>query len=92
MTPGSWEELVARRSSEVRRGQETSARLLDEFAWRLRGGAAGSKLQSAAQYLREHPLRDWADGARRLVRRYPAPALLVAVAAGLLVVRAWRSR
>jgi hypothetical protein len=53
--------------------------------------AAGS-VQRAAQYVQDHSVKDILSGLDRAARRRPAIAIGVAVLAGFLVGRAFRSR
>ncbi len=53
---------------------------------------AADKLQSTAHYIREHDFKDMLSNFEDVVRRRPGQALLGAVAVGLLVGRAFRTK
>jgi hypothetical protein len=54
--------------------------------------AVASSLESTGRYLRDEGLQGMAEDVTGLIRRYPIPALLVAVGAGFLIARATTSR
>jgi hypothetical protein len=54
--------------------------------------AVANSLESAGLYLREVGLKGMAEDVTGLIRRYPIPALLVAVGADFLIARATTSR
>ncbi len=81
---------------EIEKSRESTARLLDSFAQklRLRGAVrnAATGVQRAAHYVQVHSVKDVATGIERVVRHRPAVSVLAAVLAGFLVGRALRSR
>jgi hypothetical protein len=81
---------------EVERSRESAARLLDSLAQKIGASRAvrnaTSGVRRAAHYVQAHSVKDMALGIERAVRSRPAPALVVAVVAGFLAGRAFRSR
>ncbi|MGA8027026.1 MAG: hypothetical protein WB992_07760 [Bryobacteraceae bacterium] len=77
---------------------ETAASTLHEKAEDLPGGdtvksvahSAAEKLESTAGYIREHDVRAMLSDVEEIVKRNPGPSLLVAVAVGFLIGRAFR--
>ncbi|HEY1340521.1 MAG TPA: hypothetical protein VGF59_23575 [Bryobacteraceae bacterium] len=82
--------------AEVERSRETSARLRDTLARKLKIAPAvrqaANGVQCAAQYLQEHSVKDLASGLDRAVRQRPGAAILAAVAAGFVVGTVIRRR
>ena len=89
------ETALPRIDEELEKSRESAARLLDSLAQKLRfPGAvrhAATGIERAAHYVQVHSVKDVATGIGRLVRRRPAPTLLLAVIAGFLVGRALRT-
>lgn len=52
--------------------------------------SAAEKLESTAGYIREHDVRSMMSDVEEVVKRNPGPSLLVAVAVGFLIGRAFR--
>jgi ElaB/YqjD/DUF883 family membrane-anchored ribosome-binding protein len=81
---------------EVERSRESAARLLDTLGQKIGASravrTAASGVQRAAHYVQAHGVKDVASGIERVMRRRPAAAIAVAVAAGFLVGRTLRSR
>jgi len=81
---------------EVERSRESAARLLDNLAQKVGSSravrSAASGVQRAAHYVQERGVKDVATGIERAVRRQPAAAIAIAVAAGFVVGRALRAR
>ncbi len=79
-------------------GLESAASSLHEKAESLPGGetvkgvahSAADKLESTAGYIRQHDVKAMMSDVEDMVRRNPGPSLLVAVAIGFLVGRAFR--
>ena len=77
---------------EVERSRESAARLLDSLSRTIGASRAVRHAASAAHYVQAHSVRDVATGIDRAVRKRPAASIAVAVVAGFLVGRAFRSR
>lgn len=77
---------------------ENAASSLHEKAEDLPGGetvrsvahSAADKLESTASYIREHDVRSMLSDVEDVVKRNPGPSLLIAVAVGFLIGRAFR--
>ncbi len=77
---------------------ESAASTIHEKAEDLPGGetvksvahSAAEKLESTAGYIREHDVKAMFSDVEEIVRRNPGPSLLVAVAVGFLIGRAFR--
>lgn len=77
---------------------ESAASTLHEKAEDLPGGetvksvahSAAEKLESTAGYIREHDVRAMLTDVEDIVKRNPGPSLLIAVAIGFLIGRAFR--
>jgi ElaB/YqjD/DUF883 family membrane-anchored ribosome-binding protein len=75
-----------------------AASTLHEKAEELPGGetvrsvahSAAEKLESTAGYIREHDVRAMVSDVEEIVKRNPGPSLLIAVAVGFLIGRAFR--
>ncbi|MBZ5580832.1 MAG: hypothetical protein LAQ30_01270 [Acidobacteriia bacterium] len=82
--------------SELDKSRESAERLLENLARKIGASRAvrnaANGMQRAARYVHVHSARDFTAGIERLVRRRPAYAIAVAIAAGFLVGRAARSR
>ena len=52
--------------------------------------SAAEKLESTAGYIREHDVRAMLSDVGDMVKRNPGPSLLIAVAIGFLIGRAFR--
>ena len=52
--------------------------------------SAAEKLESTASYIREHDVRSMLSDVEEMVKRNPGPSLLIAVAIGFLIGRAFR--
>jgi ElaB/YqjD/DUF883 family membrane-anchored ribosome-binding protein len=93
--------------AKVEQGRQSAAGALDRAADALHrkadsipGGqkasgvahSAADKLHSTAHYIREHDFKDMLSNFEDVVRRRPGQALLGALAVGLLVGRAFRTR
>ena len=80
-------------------GLETAAMALHEKAEDLPGGEKASdlahvtaeKLNSTAEYVREHDVKSMMTDVESLVRKNPGPSLLAAMAVGFLIGRAFSS-
>jgi ElaB/YqjD/DUF883 family membrane-anchored ribosome-binding protein len=80
-------------------GLEKAAQALHENAEGLPGGervsdlahVTAEKLNSTAEYVREHDVKSMMTDVESLVRKNPGPALLAAVAVGFLIGRAFSS-
>jgi ElaB/YqjD/DUF883 family membrane-anchored ribosome-binding protein len=80
-------------------GLEKAAMALHENAEGLPGGekvsdlahVTAEKLNSTAEYVREHDVKSMMTDVESLVRKNPGPALLAAVAVGFLIGRAFSS-
>lgn len=98
-------QLREKAVSAIDEKREQSARVLDSAAAGLHKGAerlppggqsstmahsAAHKLEGAATYLRDHPVRNVLNDARWFVRGHPSQSLIAAVALGFLVGRALR--
>jgi ElaB/YqjD/DUF883 family membrane-anchored ribosome-binding protein len=98
--PAVADETISARNAhellEVERSRESAARLLENLAQKVGGSravrTAASGVQRAAHYVQAHGVKDVATGIERVVRRRPAAAIAIAVAAGFLIGRALRSR
>jgi ElaB/YqjD/DUF883 family membrane-anchored ribosome-binding protein len=84
---------------KVDRGRTSAASALDSTAEGLRSGAhrvtsfgevAADRLVGTANYLREHDARRMAGDLESVIRRNPAPSLLVAAAFGFFLGAALR--
>lgn len=77
---------------------ESAASTIHEKAEQLPGGetvrsvahSAAQKLESTAGYIREHDVRSMLSDVEEIVKRNPGPSLLIAVAVGFLIGRAFR--
>lgn len=77
---------------------QSAASTLHEKAEDLPGGetvkgvahSAAEKLESTAGYIREHDVRAMLSDVEDIVKRNPGPSLLIAVAVGFLIGRAFR--
>ena len=77
---------------------ESAASNIYEKAEDLPGGDAirnvahstAEKLESTAGYIREHDVRAMMSDVEQIVKRNPGPSLLIAVALGFLIGRAFR--
>lgn len=77
---------------------QSAASTLHEKAEDLPGGetvksvahATAQKLESTAGYIREHDVRAMLSDVEEIVKRNPGPSLLIAVAVGFLIGRAFR--
>lgn len=77
---------------------ESAASAIHEKAEDLPGGetvrsvahSAAEKLESTAGYIREHDVRGMVSDLEEVVKRNPGPSLLIAVAIGFLIGRAFR--
>ena len=77
---------------------ESAASTIHEKAGDLPGGetvksvahSAAEKLESTAGYIREHDVRAMLTDLEDIVKRNPGPSLLIAVAVGFLIGRAFR--
>ena len=77
---------------------QSAATTLHEKAEDLPGGetvksvahSAAQKLESTAGYIREHDVRAMLSDVEDIVKRNPGPSLLIAVAIGFLIGRAFR--
>ncbi len=83
-------------TQELERSRETAARLLETLAQKI-GAAPGMRsaaggVQRAAHYVQEHSVKEVLAGIDRAARRRPVAAIGLAVLAGFLVGRAFRSR
>lgn len=76
----------------------SAASTIHEKAEQLPGGetvrsvahSAAEKLESTAGYIREHDVRSMMSDVEEMVKRNPGPSLLIAVAVGFLIGRAFR--
>jgi ElaB/YqjD/DUF883 family membrane-anchored ribosome-binding protein len=73
---------------------DQSASTLHQQTDRIAGvaHATADTLQVTADYVRKRDLKSMAEDAQDLVRRYPGPALAVAVTIGFLVARGLRTQ
>jgi ElaB/YqjD/DUF883 family membrane-anchored ribosome-binding protein len=77
---------------------QSAASTIHEKAEDLPGGqtvrsvahSAAEKLESTAGYIREHDVRSMISDMEEIVKRNPGPSLLIAVAVGFLIGRAFR--
>lgn len=77
---------------------ENTASNIHEKAENLPGGetvrnvahSTAEKLESTASYIREHDVRAMMSDVEQIVKRNPGPSLLIAVALGFLIGRAFR--
>jgi len=77
---------------------QSAASTIHEKAEDLPGGetvrsvahSAAEKLESTAGYIREHDVRAMLTDMGEIVKRNPGPSLLIAVAVGFLIGRAFR--
>jgi|SRR6185312_314645 len=77
---------------------EGAASKIHEKAGSLPGGdtvqsaahSTAEKLQSTADYVREHDVKSMLSDVEEIVRRNPGPSLLIAAAVGFLIGRAFR--
>ncbi len=77
---------------------ESAASTIHEKAENLPGGetvknvahSAAEKLESTAGYIREHDVKAMLSDVEEMVKRNPGPSLLIAVALGFLIGRAFR--
>ena len=77
---------------------ESAASAIHEKAEGLPGGetvrsvahSAAEKIESTAGYIREHDVRAMLSDVEEIVKRNPGPSLLIAVAVGFLIGRAFR--
>src|SRR5690349_15743584 len=54
------------------------------------GHAAAGRMESAADYLGDHDVRDMAGDVRRFVKKHPGRSVIAAVAIGFMVGRLFR--
>ncbi len=82
--------------SDLEKSRESAERLLDTLARKIGASRAvrnaANGMQRAARYVHVQSARDFTAGLERLVRRRPAYAIAVAIAAGFLAGRAFRRR
>ncbi len=91
--------------AELEKQRQSSARLRDDFARAIRSSAgtarekagasaawAAREARQAVHYVQDRYLREWSIGLGRFIRRHPAPAVIVLVAAGYALGRALRRR
>jgi ElaB/YqjD/DUF883 family membrane-anchored ribosome-binding protein len=81
---------LPRLNPELEQSRESAARLLDALAGKLRHLARkslASRTEPPAHHVGTHAMRDAAAGLGSFVRRQPAAALSIAVAAGFLLGR-----
>jgi ElaB/YqjD/DUF883 family membrane-anchored ribosome-binding protein len=77
---------------------EDAAATVHKTAENLRGGetvrnvahSTAEKLESTADYIREHDVKTMFSDVEDVVRRNPGPSLLIAAAIGFLIGRAFR--
>ncbi len=77
---------------------QSAASTIHEKAEDLPGGetvksvahSAADKLESTAGYIREHDVKAMLSDVEEIVKRNPGPSLLIAVAVGFLIGRAFR--
>ena len=77
---------------------QSAASTIHEKAEDLPGGqtvrnvahSAAEKLEATAGYIREHDIRTMMSDVEEVVKRNPGPSLLIAVAIGFLIGRAFR--
>jgi ElaB/YqjD/DUF883 family membrane-anchored ribosome-binding protein len=94
------ESISARTSHELQmeleKSRESAARLLDSLAHKVGGSralhSAAIGVKRASHYVHAHSVRGVATAIERVVRTRPAAAIVVAIAAGFLVGRAFRPR
>lgn len=95
---GGTESIDAQRDT-VAGGLDTVATQLRDKAETIPGGEkttqiaqnAAEKIETASSYLRENEVSDMMTDVERLVRSHPTESLVVALAAGFLVGRAFKS-
>jgi hypothetical protein len=82
--------------AELERSRQNAARLLESLAVKLHSGPilrqASSGFNRAAEYIRDSSMKDYGSRLNRVICRWPATSILVAVAAGFLTARALRHR
>ncbi|HEX7361044.1 MAG TPA: hypothetical protein VF283_11205 [Bryobacteraceae bacterium] len=91
------EQVDAKRGSAAN-AMESAASTIHEKAENLPGGetvrntahTAADKLQSTANYVREHDVQSMLSDVEAMVKRNPGPSLLIAAAIGFLIGRAFR--
>ncbi len=104
-TATQWKEKVSDLSrtavNKIDGSRESAADGLDSAASALQGKAekvtgmaqtTAEKLNSAADYLRQHNVKNMMSDVEELVRKNPGPALVAAVVIGFLTARAFSSR
>jgi len=92
MSEGTPAEIPQDVLADLDRSRQSAAVLLDKFARKLGSSPVASGVQKAAQYVQAHTVEEMAAGVERTIRKRPAVAIAVAVAAGFLVGRALRPR
>jgi ElaB/YqjD/DUF883 family membrane-anchored ribosome-binding protein len=91
-------DTVDERRAPAADALESAASTIHEKAENLPGGdtvksvahSAAEKLESTAGYIREHDVRAMLSDVEDVVKRNPGPSLLIAVAIGFLIGRAFR--
>jgi len=91
-------DTVDERRAPAADALESAASSIHERAENLPGGetvrnvahSAADKLESTAGYIREHDVRAMLTDVEDVVKRNPGPSLLIAVAIGFLIGRAFR--
>ncbi len=101
---GAADPMPPRLAADLEKERQSSARLMDKLSESIKANIpskeearemlhdAGTKVQDAARYVREHYLKEVTSGVEGYARRRPAASLAVAAAAGFLLGRALRSR
>lgn len=87
-------ETPANMQAELEEQRRRSARLLHDFALALynSAGRVPRTVSQAAHYLQGRYVKDFANGAVRIMQRNPGAAMAAAVVAGFLIGRALRRR
>jgi hypothetical protein len=88
--------LEGQRAS-LAQGMDSAASTLREDAGRMPGGervasaahGAAGALETAADYVRDHDVREALSDVQRLVKRHPGATLLTVAALGFLLARAF---
>ena len=86
---------LARLDPALERSRQSAARLLNRLAGKLRikqtAREAAIGQEQAAQYAHSQPMRDVGGEIGRFLRRNPVPAISIAVVAGYLAARSWKT-
>ena len=86
---------LARLDPALERSRQSAAKLLNRLAGKLRiqqtAREAAIGVKQASQYAHSQPMKDMGTEIGRFLRRNPVPAISIAVVAGYLAARSWKT-